>query len=107
MRFKFQVTNVKCPIIALQDLLEAGFVPKLGVYASTLESPSGRHILLAAYGCIWYLQVKRVVPADERRIGLPFSADRPSLVCSTRVRLCPPATSVPAFSLHQLPGLHV
>eukprot|EP00959_Pyramimonas_sp_CCMP1952_P125311 2620048-Pyramimonas_sp.AAC.1 len=41
-KMRFQIANVKCPIVAQQDLLEAGFVPKYGLYSSVLEAPSGR-----------------------------------------------------------------
>ena len=64
-KMRFQVTNVKCAIVAQQDLLETGFVPRFGAYASVLEAPSGRIFPLVQHGRIWYMKVKRVVLASE------------------------------------------
>ncbi|CAK0903822.1 unnamed protein product [Prorocentrum cordatum] len=64
-KMRFQIANVKCPIVAQQDLLEAGFVPKYGLYSSVLEAPSGRIFPLVQQGRIWHMKMKRVVTASE------------------------------------------
>ncbi|CAK0788952.1 unnamed protein product [Prorocentrum cordatum] len=63
-QMRFQITNVKCPIVAQLNLLEAGFVPKYGLYSSVLEAPSGRIFPVAQQDRTRYMKMKRVVTAS-------------------------------------------
>ncbi|CAK0792935.1 unnamed protein product [Prorocentrum cordatum] len=69
-KVRFQITNVKCPTVAQQDLLEAGFVPKYGVHPSVLGVPSGRILPLAQQGRIWYMKMEHVVAASEPAVAI-------------------------------------